>query len=361
MDLPLDDPWLNLQLQLVLFGGVATWIYFFGRWRRYGQILTWEPRSPVPWGPPAAILAVLFALMALSSALGPGGADDAAPDQSANDIAVQIVSLMMTQLLLIGGFFAVICVVYGATDRDLGLPRTAGQGLRDVGIGIVLCLAALLPVRIVQGLMLQLMGRKDELSQHPLIETLTRGDGIDASVMILACLSTVVVAPICEEITFRLLLQGWLEKWEDRMIGRISEPSTSIADSDVARTSPTENDEARMTNDGMTNDETSTDDDSSFVLRPSSFDGQSTLATYSPERGAFGWPYGWLPIFISSFLFGIAHFGYGPEPIPLFLFAIFLGYVYQRTHRIIPCIVAHAFFNLVSMVTLWRILIHAAE
>jgi membrane protease YdiL (CAAX protease family) len=57
----------------------------------------------------------------------------------------------------------------------------------------------------------------------------------------------------------------------------------------------------------------------------------------------------------------LAHSGYGPEPIPLFLFAIFLGYVFQRTHCIIPCIVAHALFNLVSMVALWRIVLHAGE
>jgi membrane protease YdiL (CAAX protease family) len=60
-----------------------------------------------------------------------------------------------------------------------------------------------------------------------------------------------------------------------------------------------------------------------------------------------------MPILISSALFGAAHFGYGPEPLPIFLLAIVLGYVYQRTHRIIPCIVAHALFNGLTMATLW--------
>jgi membrane protease YdiL (CAAX protease family) len=355
MDLPLDDPWLNLLAQLLLFGSVAAWIYLVGRWRRYGRVLAWEPRSPVPWGAPAAILALVFALLALSSAVRPGAADDLALDASSGEIAVRIMSPMVVQLLLIGGFFAMICVVSRATLSDLGLPQFAGQGLRDVGIGIVACLAALLPVRMVQGLLLWLMGRPDDMSQHPLIEAIISGDGPDATVMILACLSAVVVAPICEEITFRLLLQGWLEKWEDRTIGHISETTTSGADGDAARTSPPENDEARMTN-----DEPSTSADSSFVIRHSSFDGRSSIANYPPERGAFGWPYGWLPILVSSFLFGISHFGYGPEPIPLFLFAVCLGYVFQRTHRILGCIVAHALFNLVSMVTLWRIVIHAA-
>ena len=80
-----------------------------------------------------------------------------------------------------------------------------------------------------------------------------------------------------------------------------------------------------------------------------------------PSRGLTGLPYGWLPILISSLLFALAHFGYGPEPVPLFALALILGYVYQRTHRIIPGIVAHALFNLVTVATLWRMVTLAPE
>jgi membrane protease YdiL (CAAX protease family) len=59
---------------------------------------------------------------------------------------------------------------------------------------------------------------------------------------------------------------------------------------------------------------------------------------------------------VSATAFGLAHFGYGPEPIPLFLLALVLGFLYQRTHRIIPCIVTHSLFNLFSMIILWRML-----
>jgi hypothetical protein len=75
--------------------------------------------------------------------------------------------------------------------------------------------------------------------------------------------------------------------------------------------------------------------------------------TSPPQKGVAGLPYGWLPVLISSALFGAAHYGYGPEPVPIFLLAIILGYVYQRTHRIIPCIVAHSLFNSLTMITLW--------
>ena len=53
-------------------------------------------------------------------------------------------------------------------------------------------------------------------------------------------------------------------------------------------------------------------------IRHSSFDIRHSFAIEPPERGVVGLPYGWLPILISSLLFALAHFGYGPEPVPLF-------------------------------------------
>jgi membrane protease YdiL (CAAX protease family) len=74
-----------------------------------------------------------------------------------------------------------------------------------------------------------------------------------------------------------------------------------------------------------------------------------------------GMPFGWLPIIISSVLFGLAHLGYGPEPVPLFFLALILGYLYYRTHRIVPCIVAHAVFNAFTMIVLWRLVFTGAH
>ena len=76
----------------------------------------------------------------------------------------------------------------------------------------------------------------------------------------------------------------------------------------------------------------------------------------TPRSGIAGLPYGWFPIVVSSVAFGLAHFGYGPEPVPLFFLALVLGFVYQRTHRIVPSIVTHALFNLFNMVILWRLM-----
>jgi membrane protease YdiL (CAAX protease family) len=39
--------------------------------------------------------------------------------------------------------------------------------------------------------------------------------------------------------------------------------------------------------------------------------------------------------------------------VPLVFLGIVFGYLYQRTHRIVPCIVAHMLFNAYSMTLLW--------
>jgi membrane protease YdiL (CAAX protease family) len=332
MDQALNDPWLVGLVNIVVFGSLAMWIYIVTRWLQRRELLEWEPRRPVPWGAPATILAVAFALMAVSSAWGSSAEAEAAHEPNTQRIAVNIFSLVLLQLVMAGGFFALIAAFYGVTVNDLGLPRTVRECLRDIGIGIAVCFAALLPVRIVQGVMMWLMGKPNELSQHPLIETLLDGGGTNTVVMLLACLSAVAVAPICEETTFRLLLQGWLEKW-DR--GDLRQRTLEPPAMDENGSQPGE-------------DAAPGRDDETWESVP-------------PPHGALGLPYGWIPIFASSFLFGIAHFGYGPEPIPLFFFAVFLGYAYQRTHRILPCIVAHGLFNLVSMLALWRIIVQASE
>jgi hypothetical protein len=83
--------------------------------------------------------------------------------------------------------------------------------------------------------------------------------------------------------------------------------------------------------------------------------GETQLGLSVPRRGVFGLPYGMVPILVSAALFAAAHAGYGPEPVPIFLLALIFGYVYQRTHRILPTIVAHALFNLIPMITMWQL------
>lgn len=42
-------------------------------------------------------------------------------------------------------------------------------------------------------------------------------------------------------------------------------------------------------------------------------------------------------------------FSYSLDPVPLFFLAIVLGFLYQRTHRLLPSLVLHAYFNAIGM------------
>jgi membrane protease YdiL (CAAX protease family) len=301
------------MLSAVGAGSLLVWVNLAAQWRRRGFLLEYQPRQAVPWGPAAALLAIIFVLMALA----PSPADNKAlppelpplPDpQLPLDAIGRLVQLIFAPVIVVGGFVFVVALFSRATLHDLGLPTYADELPRDTALGIATCLAAL---PIVYGVLAVVSIFIEEPSQHPMIELIRQQP--HPAVFVLAAISAVIIAPICEELTFRLLLQGWLEKWE---VGA--------------------NVEARMTNDE--------DVQSSFVIRHSSF-----------------LPHGWLPIVLSSGLFALAHYGHGAAPVALFFLAVALGYTYQRTHRIIPCIVAHSVFNLLTIVTLWRTVLRGAE
>jgi hypothetical protein len=61
----------------------------------------------------------------------------------------------------------------------------------------------------------------------------------------------------------------------------------------------------------------------------------------------------WLAIIVSSAIFAALHYSHGPDWIPLFFLALGLGYLYQRTHRLLPSLVVHSLLNSLSMWGLW--------
>ena len=140
---------------------------------------------------------------------------------------------------------------------------------------------------------------------------------------------------------FRLLLQGWLEKCEARWRGLLRQEqeieavtADEVLQTDAPRASLAATD-AVVGQPAM----------ESMTL----YSDAGTITSRTVDT-----PHGWVAILISAALFGLAHLGYGPEPIPLFFLALVLGYLYNRTHRIVPSVVAHALFNAYSMIALWR-------
>lgn len=60
----------------------------------------------------------------------------------------------------------------------------------------------------------------------------------------------------------------------------------------------------------------------------------------------------WPAIVLSSVIFAAAHSDAWPAPIPLFILALFLGYLAYRTTSLVASITLHATFNAVSMLVL---------
>ncbi len=55
------------------------------------------------------------------------------------------------------------------------------------------------------------------------------------------------------------------------------------------------------------------------------------------------------PIYVTSLLFAVMHLGQGAAPIPLFFLSLGLGFLYQRTGRLVPAIVVHMLLNAATL------------
>ncbi|MCI0334318.1 MAG: CPBP family intramembrane metalloprotease, partial [Planctomycetes bacterium] len=266
-------------------------------------------------------------------------------EQNPSQVVGYLVGFIVSQTLIVGVILFVVSVLSGANLRDLGMPASTRELARDVRIGFVAFLAALAPVHAIQQLLFYVLGLDKESSSHPLIQMVS-GDEPNFTLLLLASVVAVIVAPLAEEILFRLLLQGWLEKWEDLWLGWRRSTPTNDPISDVVLQQILE-----QPNDAL--------------LAPVTIDetGQHAepTSTISPTCGIARLPFGWMPILFSSLLFAIAHYGHGPDPVAIFVLALILGYVYQRTHRIVPTIVAHALFNAFAMVILWQMILSNAK
>lgn len=112
----------------------------------------------------------------------------------------------------------------------------------------------------------------------------------NAGTLVLISLAAVIMAPLVEEFLVRVVLQGWLEKKQRQFRKRRGDANES--------------------------------------------------------------PAGWGPIVVSGAIFAVLH--EWPDSIALFILSLFLGYAYQRTHRIVAPLAVHVLVNSLAMFELWR-------
>jgi len=279
---------------------LAALFFLFQRHIDGRPLLAYQPRRSVPWGPLAAMVPLFFLVLNFFGE----------PPEDINP-SEYITSGWLNSAAMIGlvaAAMALLATLVDADAKDLGLPSSLRQLLSDAAIGSFACIASLVPIYLVL-YVLHIVFQPEQ--QHQLIEKLL--EHRSPQMMLVGFVLAVIAAPVFEEFTFRTLLQGWLERKEDEL-------------SDSQESEPVQA-------------ELETDPDSEPAR---------------PKRGMIaGLPHGWAPILITSLAFGLAHVGHGIAPVPLVVFGIVLGYLYQRTHRLAASIAAHMLFNAYSMGLLW--------
>ena len=351
------------EAALALLGGglalasLTVWIVILVRRSVGYPIVPFEPRREVPWRLVDVLLVLVgflfFAILAplvVAGVFGLPRIDGGQPPEldALNDWTPLLVADGLAKIATIA--LAVLFGVSrgGATAVDFGL--TLRNIVGDLKLGALGFLAALLPVYCVQAVVIQVMPPD---KQHPVLEMLSERSGTAA--LAVAVLFAVVLAPLAEEFLFRAFLQGWLETrpWRSASASGMgadtaSSPNGHFSSRSTTDVKPIEN-ESHWHEIAMASAEnpyappTSLGIPSTAPL-PDSSDGDLPSETNrAPARSDF------VAIVISSFVFAVLHASNWPAPVPLFFLALILGYLYNRTHRLLPCIVVHLLFNALSV------------
>ncbi|QDU90076.1 CAAX amino terminal protease self- immunity [Pirellulimonas nuda] len=279
-------------------------------WLQYqaGVLAPWAPRRSVPWGALAMTPAVFLVVNVLTPA----------PANPSPETDIPFVSLAIADSVFKLSIVAVIVAVMirsGTTWRDLGVPESWAVAYADAKLGVLTTLACLGPIVLIQAAMVWGLQFPYE---HPTLEALA--DVADPGVLAAVTLSAVLTAPLFEELIFRVLFQGAIERleWVWLVVRRRRLESGKGAEDEIDEEMGAEAlEEAR-----------------------GEIDSQPNEATFGGM--AFGWP----SVLASSAAFALVHLGQGPAPIALFFFAGVLGWLYLRTHRITPGLFAHMALNL---------------
>jgi membrane protease YdiL (CAAX protease family) len=288
----------------------------------------------------------------------------------------------------------------GAELRDLGLSLNGWR--RQVLAGAVAVLFLMPFVYGAQYLAMRSLGFDPEF-RHPVEKMLREQFSIEVAV--LSILTAVILAPLFEEILFRGIFQSWLVELLDRFWNRVR--SRFAERSEPPEFDPFPHESDRL--DPSWSGEPFIQWEGEAPFRPTTAEGSggsssSRQASLPPERGITSsgtrggsepeywaedfasenldihtstdeWstlhreerdlvpvvskPYTSSPIsagaaiVITSLIFASLHAGQWPAPIPIFILALGLGFIYHRTGSLLAAICMHAVFNGTSTLMLF--------
>jgi len=189
----------NSATNVLFVGSLAVWVMIL--WRKFRGLptLNFRAQEPVAW-PALPVFATFVVAMVLPQVIiGLAGSTErlslAAVQWRALAVAVQ--GVVVAGLLMFAG---------PVRRQDFGCDLTGWRG--DVLAGAAGFLASLIPVYVVNDLITRL-GWRAEGVKHLFFEILeadSRG-----AVLAWIAVSAVILAPLAEELTYRVLLQGWCQ------------------------------------------------------------------------------------------------------------------------------------------------------
>ena len=252
-------------------------------------------------------------------------------------------------LLYLSAAFGIASLVFSIVVLVLRYQTTNSFGLRfnqiskQVMHGIIVFVMLMPPMMLLQWL-LSLLVEYD----HPILSVLAADPSF---VAIFGCwAAAVVAAPLVEEFLFRGVFHHWLERLS---VSKLSNNQLFVGGSNV-----TESDDRVVAN-GVADYKSIPTAQMVEPYRSVDDPGYDTLNPYqSPNvkseqpvgaKPATGPKYAYWPILVSSFCFAAIHFGQGLAPIPLFILALGLGYLFRQTGSLIACITVHFLLNFYSM------------
>ncbi len=235
---------------------------------------------------------------------------DAAEAQTETELLVQLAIINILLLILVP---ALVRVTSKASLADLGLDFKNWKG--QMVVGGVAALLSTPAVLAVQSLAVRIW----PAHKHPVEDMIL--DEFTAGVAILAVLSTMILAPMIEELLFRGIVQRWLTRLFTDRPDWSEEPVKPILIDEIGEFWPADD----------------------LLVGPPG----KTVLQLSANGSAFpkASPFSISAIVMTSLLFSAMHFPQWPAPIGIFLLSMALGAVYQKTGSLIAVITMHGLFN----------------
>lgn len=189
----------NLVAGVMLAASAGVWLAVAQCWHRGDDPVTWVPRDPCPWKPFAVGLALPVSIVVQAIVVTSSATAEPTAIHSLR-LHCQAVSL---EIIVLMGLLAIRTPIRAS---DFGIARD--RVTAEVGWGLLGFVAALLPVYGVN-IAVEMLGLREEGAKHSIFVALEK----DSSPELLAwvVLAVVVLAPLAEELLYRVILQGWLE------------------------------------------------------------------------------------------------------------------------------------------------------